>query len=326
MNTSQVERALEVPARRIPVPSSVSPQAQAVLAMGRWDLPEYPAVDDVAGWRTWQAHSDQVLVEMYAANTQGHGMHVEEVEAEGVRIFVLTPPTADPDDERVYFDVHGGGLVMGGGECCRGMAIQTATALGMKVWSPDYRMPPDHPYPAALDDCVGAYRALLAEHPIHRVVVGGGSAGGNLAAALILRARDEGLPLPTAAVLLSPEVDLTESGDSFSTNMGVDTVLVRSLMPANLVYAAGHDLTDPYVSPLFGDFSKGFPPTFLSAGTRDLFLSNAVRMHRALRGAGVPADLHIFEATPHGGFMSDTPESRDLDGETRRFIDIHCPA
>jgi acetyl esterase/lipase len=83
------------------------------------------------------------------------------------------------------------------------------------------------------------------------------------------------------------------------------------------------DLSDPYVSPLFGDFSKGWPPTLLSAGTRDLFLSNAVRMHRALRAVDVTAELHILEAAPHGGFLWDTPEDKELDREVRRFVEQH---
>ena len=90
-------------------------------------------------------------------------------------------------------------------------------------------------------------------------------------------------------------------------------------MPVNLLYAAGRDLTDPYVSPLFGDFSKGFPPTLLASGTRDLFLSNTVRMHRKLRAAGVAAELHVFEAMPHGGFGG-APEDRELAREVRRFV------
>lgn len=183
-------------------------------------------------------------------------------------------------------------------------------------------MPPDHPYPEPLDDCVAAYQGLLGEHRPQEIVVGGGSAGGNLAAALILRTRDEGLPLPAAAVLLTPEVDLTESGDTFKTMVGVDTVGGgRSLMPVNLLYAAGHDLAHPYLSPLFGDFAHGFPPTILTSGTRDVFLSNTVRMHRALRAAGIGADLHVLEAAPHGGFMANTPEERDLDREILAFID-----
>ena len=168
-------------------------------------------------------------------------------------------------------------------------AFAPAVAYGV-----DYRVPPDGPYPAALDDCISAYRALLAEVPAERIVVSGTSAGGNLAGALLLRARDEGLAMPAGALLLTPELDLTESGDSFDTLMGLDVVLSARLMEMNLVYAGGADLAHPYLSPLFGDIA-GFPPTLLQAGTRDLFLSNAVRMHRRLRSAGVRAELHVWE-------------------------------
>ena len=203
-----------------------------------------------------------------------------------------------------------------------------APAVGLsrvRTWAVDYRMPPDHPYPEPLDDCVTAYRALLRDHRPDEIIVRGGSAGGNLAAALILRARDEGLALPAASVLMTPEVDLTESGDSFHTNLGLDNVLTESLMPANLLYAGKHDLTDPYLSPLFADFSKGFPPSMLTTGTRDLFLSNTVRLHRALRSAGVPADLHVIDGAGHAGFFSQAPEDEELDREIRTFIDAHWP-
>jgi acetyl esterase/lipase len=152
--------------------------------------------------------------------------------------------------------------------------------------------------------------------------VGGSSSGGNLAAAMLLRARDDGLPLPAAAVLLTPEADLTESGDTFQTNAGVDTML-RGGTPQRLLYAGGHDLASPGLSPLFGDFTKGFPPTLLASGTRDLYLSNTVRMHRALRAAGVPAELHVLEAAPHGGFLGLAPEDHELLREVRRFVDAH---
>jgi acetyl esterase/lipase len=154
--------------------------------------------------------------------------------------------------------------------------------------------------------------------------VGGGSAGGNLAAALILRARDQGLPLPAAAILLTPAVDFTHSGDTFETNFGVDTV-ITTRGGGSEIYARGHDVTDPYLSPIFGDYSKGFPPTLLASGTRDLLLSNTVRLHRKLRAAGVIADLHVLEAAPHGFFLGGTPEDDDLHNEIRQFIDAHCP-
>ncbi len=125
-----------------------------------------------------------------------------------------------------------------------------------------------------------------------------------------------------ALILLTPEADLTESGDSFHTNLGIDCVLTESLADSIALYAGDHDLRHPYLSPLFGDLTAPFPPTFLQAGTRDLFLSNTVRMHRKLRAGGVDAQLHIFEAMPHGGFFG-APEDDELADETRRFLAAH---
>jgi len=116
--------------------------------------------------------------------------------------------------------------------------------------------------------------------------------------------------------------DLTESRDSFATNLGIDAVLRSKLTESIALYAGEHDLTDPYLSPLFGDFTPPFPPTFLQTGTRDLFLSNTVRLHRRLREAGVEADLHVFEAMPHGGFFG-APEDEDVAAEVRRFLAKH---
>jgi acetyl esterase/lipase len=315
--------ALQVPARTIPVPASVSPAAQQTLAGGGFGGGEPPALDDHDAWRALAAATDPMLTEMMEARCAGYEAAVTETTVDGATVFVVEPGEPAPgSDGRVFLQIHGGALYLGGGAACRAMALLAARQVGATTWAVDYRMPPDHPYPAGLDDCVAVYRALLDEHDPGQIIVGGQSAGGNLAAATILRARDEGLPLPAAVVLLTPEVDLTESGDTFRTNLGVDTVLTASLMNANLLYAGGHDLAHPYLSPLFGDFTPGFPPTLLQAGTRDLFLSNAVRMHRALRAAGVAAELHVFEAMPHGGFFG-APEDAELDAEVRRFVDAH---
>ena len=315
---------LRVPARTIPVPQSISPAAQQALAPGLWGeaLP-YPSPADDEGWREFVRVSDEGMLAKLGGIAAALGAMTETIDAGGVPVHVVTPAgVARETERRLLLDFHGGGLLLGGGECCRAMAAITATRLALPTWSVDYRMPPAHPYPAALDDALAVYRALLRERSPHEIFVAGGSAGANIAAALVLRARDERLPLPAGAVLLTPEIDLTESGDSFQTNLGIDNVLTRSCAPLNALYAADHDLADPYLSPLFGDFAAGFPPTFLQAGTRDLFLSNAVRMHRKLRAAGVPAELHIFEAMPHGGFLG-APEDLELDREVRRFIDAY---
>ena len=124
---------------------------------------------------------------------------------------------------------------------------------------------------------------------------------------------------------MTPEVDLTEAGDTFRTNELLDVNLKRAMPECNALYAAGHALTDPYVSPLFADFARGFPPTLIQSGTRDLFLSNSVLMHRKLRRAGIEAELHVWEAMPHGGFgFGPVPENDEIGQEVRRFIARHC--
>jgi epsilon-lactone hydrolase len=302
-----------------PVPTSVSERAREFLLAPPRPAAAPPALDDTDGWLRRVAEGDKYLLERFSGAE--FALSVDEVEIGGVRTYVLRGEgVAAGPDTPVYLDIHGGALIMGGGDACRLMASGNAMVNGMVTWAPDYRMPPLHPYPDPLDDCLAVYRALLGQRQPHDIFVGGGSAGGNLAAALVVRARDEGLPLPAALVLISPELDLTESGDSFQTNLGIDNVL-GSLMQTNLLYANGHDLADPYVSPLFADVT-GFPPTFLQAGTRDLFLSNSVRMHRKLRAAGIEADLHVFEAMPHGGFAG-APEDLELRLEMRRFLDKH---
>jgi acetyl esterase/lipase len=318
---------ITLPARDIPVPASVSPAARAVLALGALQpAQQYPEPEDLEGWRVYVRTNNAEMREALGGRTSDANLHIEAIEAGGARIDVITPEGVDPDDRRVYLDLHGGALVLGGGDLTAVMATGTAVNVHARVWAVDYRMPPDHPYPTPLDDCLAAYRRLLDDRRPEEIIVGGISAGANLAAALILRARDEGLPLPAAAVLMTPEADLTESGDSFRTNLGLDPMLRQSLMPANLLYAAGHDLRDPYLSPLYGDFSKGFPPTLLTTGTRDLFLSNTVLMHRALRRAGIKADLHVTEAAGHGGFLGQSPEDADIQREIRAFVDAHWPA
>lgn len=319
MADSDDSGALHVPARVIPVPRHLSAEAQAILATPLpADLTAYPALNDTEGWRRHISNGDRNIVQMVAHRAEGVAADVRELREGQAIAYDIRPRGLAADDRRVFLDIHGGALIMGGGQVCRTMGLALAGKIGARVVSVDYRMPPDHPYPAGLDDCLAFYRALLRDHDPAQIIVGGLSAGGSLVGGMVLRARDEGLPLPAAAVMLSPEVDLTESGDSFRTNAGIDAM--GSLMQANLLYAGGADLADPYLSPLFGDFTKGFPPTFLCAGTRDLFLSNTVRLHRALRQAGVAADLHLLEGATHAA-MGSFPEVAEIDREMREFCE-----
>lgn len=304
-----------VPARTIAAPAYLSDIARGYLQPQ--PAPVYPPLDDQQAWLDYVAAQDNAVLPMLRQITGAAKAVVEERTTGAARVYDILPDGVDPQARGVILDMHGGGLILCGGELCKLMAIGAAFSKQCRIWAVDYRMPPAFPYPAALDDCMDAYRALLLERSPAEIILSGGSAGGNLAAALILRLRDEGLPLPAGVILGTPEVDLTESGDSFQLNEGVDPAL-HSLKTVNLLYANGHDLRDPYLSPLFGDLA-GFPPTILTTGTRDLFLSNTVRMHRALRAANVPAQLHLTEAGPHTGFLG-APEGEQIDREIRGFI------
>lgn len=321
---SEQKPGVVVPARRIPFPASISPEAQAKLEqlVGADGVPlnsryTMPLPEDRAGWMAVKAAADGQYATAVKELAGSLRSQVETIRTGGATLHVATPEAVS-NPECAYIDFHGGALVFGGGDACIAQARMQADQHGVRCYGVDYRTPPEHPYPAALDDAMVAYRHVLERHAPTRIVVGGRSAGGNLAAAMLLRAKDEALPMPAGLVLLSPQVDLTESGDSFQVNHMVDVILPGSLMRNNLLYAAGAKLSHPHLSPLFGDLT-GFPPSFLQSGTRDLFLSNTVRFHRALRQVGVPAELHVFEAMPHGGFMGNTPEDLDLAAETSRF-------
>jgi len=311
--------------RIVPYPTSISAEAQDALRrlVGEDGVPlnaayAMPPLDARDAWINLKATADA----RYAAS-MGSLAGALRSQIETVQLDLTTVHIAEPTESAspgcAYIDLHGGALVFGGGEACRVGARMQADQHGVTCYGVDYRTPPEHPYPAALDDCLAAYRYVLDRHDPAKVVIGGRSAGGNLALAMLLRGRDEGLPMPAGLVLLSPEVDLTESGDSFQTNQFIDVMLPRPLMTNNLLYAAGADLSHPHLSPLFGDL-RGFPATFIQSGTRDLFLSNAVRLHRLLRRLQVPTELHVFEAMPHGGFMGGTPEDQELAEETSRFV------
>lgn len=321
---------MHLPPRDIPVPSTVSPQAQAVLSFPPQPGVEWPPLEDKEAVKAVIAATDAAIPKdapgpmissLFGSAITGVPTTSELIAAGESRVYVATPEGLDAGDNRVFLAIHGA-WIYGAGELSRLGAEMTAGALGVRTWAVDYRMPPEHPFPAPLDDCIAAYRALLEDHLPEEIIIGGMSGGANLTAATILRAREEGLPLPAAAVIHSPPADLTKAGDTHQTNKGVDpSYSDEQLEIVFKLYTNGHDRTDPYVSPLFGDFTKGFPPTFLTAGTRDFLLSDTVRLHRKLREADVPAELHVWEAAPHFLFLGTAPEDLERVRETRKFVE-----
>jgi acetyl esterase/lipase len=320
MTATEASPPLHLPARDVPIPMSVSAEARAIMAQPRPSMPPEPPVEDVAAWRARAAAINAAMLAPFLAKASGFPATVRDIEVDGVVVYDIVPHGVAPDDPRVYLDIHGGAYIVGYGDVCRAQATGVAGELGSRVWSVDYRTPPDHRFPLPLDDCLAVYRALVARSGPGNVIVGGTSAGGNLTAATILRARDEGLALPAGAVMHTPHLDMTNASDSLRTNDGLDMALSGGdMVSLRDVYAGGADITSPYLSPLLADLHRGFPPSFLSTGTRDRFLSDTVRFHAALCAADVRAELHVTEAASHGNFHG-APEEAHIVRETRKFI------
>jgi monoterpene epsilon-lactone hydrolase len=316
------------PAHVSPAPTNeVSPEMQAMIA---GPYPPHFNADpkDAAEWKELINRRAALTAAAVPMLKEKLGVTVEPTKISGVNVFIVTPKNLPPRNrKRLLVHVHGGGYVFGPGESGLPEAMLLAGFGGYKVVSVDYRMPPDYPYPAAMDDAMAVWKEVVKRNKPRNMAIFGTSTGGAMTLAMVLRAKAEKLPLPGAIAPGTPWSDIAKIGDTYETNEWIDNVLVTWdgwLGRAAKLYAAGHDLKDPQLSPIYGDFA-GFPPAILTSGTRDLFLSNTVRTHRKLRRAGVPADLHVYEGQSHAqyGFNVNAPETREAFTEIARFFDRH---
>ncbi len=219
----------------------------------------------------------------------------------------------------VVLYIHGGAYLVGTSFGYRGLSGGIAQASGAAMFSIDYRLAPEHAYPAAFDDALAAYKGLLSEgFAANQIIVSGDSAGGGLALALLIGIRESGLAQPAGAILLSPWTDLTFTGETLASKAVVDNSLSEpGLRAAAVQYLAGHSATDPLVSPLFGDLA-GLAPLLIEVGSDEILLSDSTRFAAKAGEAVVDVTLHVWPEMVHDwslfGFM--LSEGRDMIAET----------
>jgi acetyl esterase/lipase len=250
-----------------------------------------PAGSDVSEQR-------RLLRELASAQPTPAGVTVTAGALGGVPTAEITVDGVEPQHVVLYF--HGGVYVLGDAFQSAGLAAQVGRRTQAKVISVDYPLAPEHPYPAAVDDALAAYRALLDNGTAPSdIVFAGESAGGGLAVATLVNARDHGLPWPAAAFLMSPYADLTLAGGTMDTKRAVDVLMSRELLqPRVSDYTAGQDAALGLISPVFADLS-GLPPLVIQAGTHEVLLDDAVRLARQAATADVQVTLDITPGVPH---------------------------
>jgi acetyl esterase/lipase len=244
----------------------------------------------------------------------------------GVAAERTTVPSSRAD--RHVFFLHGGGYMVASPAAYRDFAWRVAAAARATVTVIDYRLAPENPYPAALDDAVSAYRGLLAAGlDPRRIAIMGDSAGGGLALATLLRLREEGAPLPAAAVLVAPWTDLALTGASLVHNAPSELMVPVDRLAAVVEgYRGGADPRHPYVSPLYGDFAS-LPPTLIQVSSDEALLDDATRLAARMREAGCTVEIEIADRLPHVWhvFARVMPEARAAIARIGAFVQRHVP-
>lgn len=327
------EDGWQVEARNLPIPAAASQPLRDLvatgLAMPAQQRAVVPATDE-----EWRALIDAMAATRKVSIGQlGQSLNatIRRAQIAQVPVHEVEPAVVPKENaQRLFIYLHGGAYVFGGGDAAVLEGAMISALSGIRVVSVDYRMPPDHPSPAAVEDVVAVYKALLTRYQADAIGMGGTSAGGGLTLSVVQALKSAELPLPGALYLGTPWTDLSKTSDTLYTNEYVDRVLITYdgiLEAAAKLYAGEKSLKDPSVSPVYGDFSD-FPPAYLVTGTRDMLLSDTIRVHRKLKAAGVETDLNVFEGMSHAEYarLTGSTEWNEVYSGLTAFLMTHLRA
>ena len=304
--------------RVISPPATLSPEAQKWLE----SLTHFGAPAKTLEER--RARTDEWRVKQSTEALRFFPVRLEETKLAGVRVHLITPmETPEANRTRVLINLHGGGFVSDSGSLIEGIPI--ANLAKIKVLSVYYRLAPESPFPAAVDDAVAVYREVLKTYKPKNIGVFGTSAGAILTAEMAVRLKQLGVPLPGALGIFSGRADASRAGESVSmftlSGFPGELEVVDPRHPGPDPYVGKTDRKDPVLSPLFADL-RGMPPSLLVTSTRDLLLSGTTIFHRALLAAGDDAELVVFEALPHAfWYHFELPETMEALGIMAKYFD-----
>ena len=307
--------------RVVPVPTTISPEAQKMLARVVSDAAVPQTLQQRReGTDRWQAGVGQASRKLYPVNVKSDTLA-------GVPVRIITPLTVAPAKaNRVLINLHGGGFNSDSGSLSE--TIPIANLTGTKVIAVLYRLAPEHPFPAGLDDAITVYKEALKTYKPDHIAIYGTSAGAILTAEVTAKLKQLKLPLPAATGIFSGMGDFSRPGDSiaiyalngFSGHLDPPKPTASDELKA---YTGSTDPKDPVLSPIYADLT-GFPPTLFVTSGRDLLLSGTTTLHRAYLRAGVDARLVVFDALPHAFWNNPAlPESKEADRIMAKFLDSH---
>jgi monoterpene epsilon-lactone hydrolase len=310
------------------IPNTMSPEATRfleALTAANLKATKAPGPTDLAAWRQVQEHlaANNPRAEAAQAALPKLGLSVIDAKLGGVPVIDVRPRGWDKADRRLIIYVHGGAFTINSARSTLANAGRLAAQSGIRVISVDYTLSPEANWKIIQGEVLSVFKDLLKQgYRMTAMAIIGDSAGGNLATRTVLTLRDTGLGMPAAVVLWAPWSDLTDEGDTAITLKDAEPILSYDniLEPSARAYADGLDLKDPRISPLYADFTKGFPPTLIQDSTRTTFLSTSVRLYRKLEAAGAQPVLDLYEGMWHV-FQADlVPEAETAVEKSAAFI------
>jgi len=308
------------------VPDTISPEWGVFLSeKGQGRERPMPAPDDVQGWKALQAANDEAKEAKADEKARAFGVTYEETEIAGIPVVKVTPSNLARTDKIAVY-LHGGAYVLNSAKAVIESAMFFAAETGLRVIAVDYTLAPHSKWQDTTNEVIAVFKALAEQgFEADDILLYGDSAGGGLAAGVTLKMRDLGIQMPAAVVLWSPWADISETGDTYVTLRDAEPYFTYKdiLGPAALAYADAEDHKNPYVSPVYGDFTLGFPPTLIQGGTKEIFLSGFIRLYQALDQSGQTAKLDLYEGMPHVFIptLPDTVESQAAIAKVRAWAE-----